>query len=186
MVEMIGADVAALRALGRTLTTGGQRIGAARTQLTGELGRVGWRGRDAEAFRSAWKSSLSGLLADASRQLSEAGEEVHRQADEQARASDKGGSPSGSGMTGGILTPGLITPGLGLLTLLGRGGEGRTFRRVPTLRMRRHHRTDTRSGRRGRPTSSGTRTTSTRRSRPPRAIAGSTPSGGSRARPRSS
>lgn len=121
---MIGADVAAPRSLGRTLTTGGQRIGAAHTQLTGELGRVGWRGRDAEAFRSAWKSSLSGLLADASRQLSEAAEEVHRQADEQARASDEGGGPTGIGMTGGLLTLGLITPGLGFLTLLGRGRGG--------------------------------------------------------------
>lgn len=122
MSSMIGADVPALRELGRTLARGGDQLREATTQLTGELGRVNWLGRDAEDFRRQWSGSLSGLLRVAAARLIDAGGELQRQADQQDRASAADGS--------GPVVVGVAGPGLSL-GLLGRHGRDDPFPASP-------------------------------------------------------
>lgn len=125
MANMIGADVFALRELGRTLTRGGERLVETSTQLSGELQRAGWRGQDADAFREQWNGRLSGLLREASARLVEAGGQLGRQADEQELASAAGG---GAGPGGGV---GLTAIGLAPALLGMRGGSDNDFPASP-------------------------------------------------------
>ena len=94
---MVGADVAQLRALARTLTQAADRLESTSSAVTGQLSGVGWAGPDAEQYRSQWRGEWQGLLRSAVTTLRDTASTVARNAAEQDQTSRADGvavSPS--------------------------------------------------------------------------------------------
>ncbi|MBX7445074.1 MULTISPECIES: C2 family cysteine protease [unclassified Arthrobacter] len=102
MAGIYGADVAQLRALGKSLTASSARLASTRTALSRDVRDPGrWKGADAEAFRNDWAGTHSLLLGKVIEALAEAGKAARRHADEQELASGAGGTAGRTSAAGG-------------------------------------------------------------------------------------
>lgn len=154
MGVMSGADADGLDQLGHHMQGAADRLEAIRGEVTAALNRTHWEGGDADQFRGQWNYRLSGLLHTAVTASREASTTLHRNADEQRRASGDDGGPRGgllggaSGSTGGsgssffdlkdLLGLGLTTAGgvsliADLLTEAGKGGRY-AYRGTPDIK----------------------------------------------------
>lgn len=112
MSGFVGADVAELRRLARTLAQGGEQLSGIRASLSVTVGQSAWVGPDGADFTALWHSTLAPRLQSASVLLAAANETVQRNADEQDETS-QGGSDSSSphGATPASFSPGSGTSG---------------------------------------------------------------------------
>ena len=91
MAGFLGADTEALRALGRAVGGGAERLEQLTAQLDGIVGGARWQGPDADAFRADWVGRVrTGLHARVGALRGEAAE-LAGQAEEQDGASGDGG-----------------------------------------------------------------------------------------------
>lgn len=98
-----GADVTALRALGKSFDEASGELDDLRTRISQRLGSVDWKGPDAEHFRDLWSSQCASALTTTRDALREAGTALVRNADHQEVTSEDNG-PGGTSWGGG--TPG--------------------------------------------------------------------------------
>ena len=107
MAGFLGADTEALRALGRAVGGGAERLEQLTAQLDGIVGGARWQGPDADAFRADWAGRVrTGLHARIGALRGEAAE-LAGQAEEQDGASGGPGGPGVPGGAGAAPPPGL-------------------------------------------------------------------------------
>lgn len=101
MAGFLGADTEALRALGRAVGGGAERLEQLTAQLDGIVGGARWQGPDADAFRADWAGHVrTGMHARVGALRGEAAE-LAGQADEQDGASGDGGAGGPGGAADG-------------------------------------------------------------------------------------
>ena len=105
-----GADVTALRTLGKSFDEASGDLDALQTKISQRLGVVDWKGPDAEQFRDLWSSRCAAVLTTTRDALREAGTALVRNADDQEATSEDvgsggtawgGGTPGAGGSGGG-------------------------------------------------------------------------------------
>ena len=108
MGQMVGADPDQLDELARSIGANAQQLSAVYARVRSTVHAIGWSGPDAEAFRNAWETVHRRILESAATRLLDAATILHRNADEQRRASAAGADGGGSvavglvGFTGGF------------------------------------------------------------------------------------
>ena len=101
MAGFLGADTEALRALGRAVGGGAERLEQLTVQLDAIVGGARWQGPDADAFRADWAGHVrTGMHARVGALRGEAAE-LAGQADEQDGASGDGGAGGPGGAADG-------------------------------------------------------------------------------------
>lgn len=90
MAQMTGADIGDLESGAARLESVGNEIGAMRRPLRSQLYSSYWEGRAAERFRSEWDTVHGPALSNAEDFLRNAGQQLHREAEEQRQASGVG------------------------------------------------------------------------------------------------
>lgn len=94
MSNMYGADVEQLRLLGREFSQQAEQLEAIIGRISGRVDNAGWRGPDAEGFRSNWRSQLTVSIRSAMHILQDGSSQAIANAKQQEEAS--GGSAGGS------------------------------------------------------------------------------------------
>ncbi|MCS5715705.1 hypothetical protein NVV95_14235 [Herbiconiux sp. CPCC 205716] len=97
MTGFVGADVAELRRLAKSVATSGERLAAIRSALTSDIGRASWGGPDGVEFTSTWNGQLAPALQKVGAGLAAAAESLLRNADEQDATSQEGAAGGGTG-----------------------------------------------------------------------------------------
>lgn len=94
---MIGADVAQMRDLAKTMTLSGRQLDNVSKSLHTAVSQTGWHGPDSDKFRQQWATRLRPVLRSAGASIEEASKLLSAQADEQetASADTGGGAPNG-------------------------------------------------------------------------------------------
>jgi hypothetical protein len=93
MATMSGADADQLDEVGRRMTQAADHLDNIRHEVTTALGRAPWEGDDAADFQGLWNHRLAGLLQTTTAATRDASSRLHRNADQQRRAS---GSDTGN------------------------------------------------------------------------------------------
>lgn len=107
--NFFGADVDQLRQLSRSLAQNAEQVQAIKSRLSPRIDALGWRGPDADRFRSEWEHQLVVSLTAASRALADASGLAERNASQQELASGLGAS--GASVSGGTGSSGTTTSG---------------------------------------------------------------------------
>lgn len=86
-MAVYGADVEQLEQLGRKFDEESQQLKHAISVVTNQLGQTWWQGPDAEKFRQEWDSTHKAALSRLAEGLTQAAQQVKKQAGEQRRVS---------------------------------------------------------------------------------------------------
>jgi uncharacterized protein YukE len=86
-MALLGADVEALEQLAKKFGEVAQQIEQLKTQVSGQLHGVEWKGQDADKFRQDWESQGTKSLQQVTTMLHAAGELARKQAGEQRQVS---------------------------------------------------------------------------------------------------
>ncbi|WP_369372360.1 C2 family cysteine protease [Promicromonospora sp. Populi] len=100
--NMYGADVEALRLLGRAFDEAAAQLGAARSLIASGVDASDWWGPNGEMFRGEWADRHAPGLSAVETELARVGDVVRRNADDQERTSESlDGAGGGFGLPGG-------------------------------------------------------------------------------------
>lgn len=126
MGQMVGMDVAEVRALARRFVTTGERLPQIAKEIDGALARSTWVGQDASGFKQRWQTRRA-YLDELGRTLTAIAETLRKEADDQERTSDSGGSIGGlaGGAAGALALLDDVAGALGDLwnTMVGWGSD---------------------------------------------------------------